>query len=184
MTDPISKDQVSNEQQEKIFVQDYTKKPAIDGVKVVELRNVIGEDGDLTEIFHQKENGESEEFPGFFLKQINRSLVLPGAIKAWHLHFNQDDIWHILPHDRLTVAVWDVRKDSPTKGVSAKFSLGGGRSHLIYIPRGVAHGAVNHSQNSATIMYFVNQKFDIHNPDENRLPWDSLGENFWEAPKE
>jgi dTDP-4-dehydrorhamnose 3,5-epimerase len=184
MTDPISKNQILDNQQGRVFVQDYSKKPVIEGVKVVEMRNMVGEDGDLTEIFHLNEHGESEEFPGFFLKQVNRSLVMPGAIKAWHLHFNQDDIWHILPHDRLTVALWDTRKDSPTSGVTMKLALGGGKSHAVYIPRGVAHGTVNHSQNPATIMYFVNQKFDLASPDENRLPWDSLGANFWDAPKE
>lgn len=184
MSDQITKEHILDEQQGKIFVQDYSKKPVIEGVQIVEMRNMVGEDGDLTEVFHQKENGESEEFPGFFLKQVNRSLVMPGSIKAWHLHFNQDDIWSVLPHDRLTIGLWDTRKDSPTKGTTMKLNVGGGKSHLVFIPKGVAHGAVNHSQNPATILYFVNQKFDINNPDENRLPWDSLGKDFWEAPKE
>lgn len=175
---------IDGKQQKKVFVQDYSKKTLIQGVKIVELRNITGEDGDLTEVARFSENGEHEQFPGFKIRQITRSLVIPGAIKAFHLHFFQDDIWHILPGDKLTIGLWDVRKDSPTKGVTMKLPLGGGKSHLVFIPRGVAHGAANISLQSATIIYLVNQQFNIEKPDENRLPWDSLGEEFWDAPKE
>jgi dTDP-4-dehydrorhamnose 3,5-epimerase len=184
MHQPLSHNDIDGKYQKKIFVQNYAKKPVIEGVKIVELRNMVGEDGDLTEVGRFSETGEHQDFPGFQIRQINRSLVLPGSIKAFHLHFNQEDIWHITPHGRLTVALWDVRKDSPTKNLTMKLALGGGKSHLVYIPRGVAHGAVNHAKKSATILYFVNQQFDSNNPDEHRLPWDSLGEDFWETPKE
>lgn len=180
----LTKDQILEEQQGKISVQDYSKKPVIDGVKIIELKNMVGEDGDLAEVMRFTENGESEHFPGFKLRQINRSSLLAGKIKAWHLHFNQDDIWSILPSNRLTIALWDIRKDSLTQGVTMKLAFGGGKSHLVLIPRGVAHGAVNHSLKPATIIYLVNQQFDINTPDENRLPWDSLGKDFWEVPKE
>lgn len=182
--EPLTEKDIDGKQEKKVFVQDYSKKPVIEGVQIFELRNMIGEDGDLTELARFTESGEHEQFPGFQIRQINRSLVMPGSLKAWHLHFNQDDIWHVLPHERLTIGLWDVRKDSPTKNVTMKLPVGGGRSYLVHIPRGVAHGAVNHSQNPATILYFVNQQFDNNNPDERRLAWDSLGEEFWVAPKE
>ena len=37
---------------------------------------------------------------------------------------------------------------------------------------------------SAELLYFVDQKFDINNPDERRIPWDSLGENFWKPQRD
>ena len=182
--EPLTHKDIDEKYQKSVFIQDYSKKPVIEGVQIIELRNMIGEDGDLTEVGRFTDGGEHEQFPGFHIRQINRSLVMPGSIKAWHLHFNQDDIWHVLPHERMTIALWDVRKDSPTKNSTMKLPVGGGRSYLVYIPRGVAHGAVNHALTPATILYFVNQQFDIANPDERRLPWDSLGEEFWIAPKE
>ncbi|MBV9851097.1 MAG: dTDP-4-dehydrorhamnose 3,5-epimerase, partial [Armatimonadetes bacterium] len=50
-----------------------------------------------------------------------------------------------------------------------------------YIPRGVAHGGANVGLVPATILYYVNQRFDISDPDERRLPWDILGEDFWKV---
>lgn len=168
---------------EKLFVQDYAKKPTIEGVKIVELRNSTGEDGDFSELMRLNDQGEFLEFPGFFPKQINRSRVIPGSIKAWHIHYNQDDVWHIPPGDSLLVGIVDVRKNSPTKHIIMRLALGNGKAHLLYIPRGVAHGVANLSKKDATILYFVNQQFDIINPDEHRLPWDILGSDFWQITK-
>jgi dTDP-4-dehydrorhamnose 3,5-epimerase len=184
MPEPLLPKDIDGKYVKKIFMQDYTKKPLIEGVKIIEVRNMIGEDGDFSELMRLNENGESIDFPGFFLKQVNRSKMLPGSIKAWHVHYNQEDIWSIRPEDKLTVGLWDLRKDSPTKGMTMKLPLGGGKAHLVYIPRGVAHGAANISLETSTMIYFVNQHFNIDNPDEQRLPWDSVDEFFWEAPRE
>jgi dTDP-4-dehydrorhamnose 3,5-epimerase len=183
MHQPLTQKDIEGKYQKKLFVQDYSKKPVIEGVKIVELRNFVGEDGDFGELMRLTETGESQEFPGFFPRQISRSKVISGSIKAWHIHFAQEDIWHILPGDNLIVGLWDVRKNSPTKDVTMRLALGGGKAHLVYIPRGVAHGASNVSDNPATILYFVNAQFDMNNPDEIRLPWDALGEDFWEPVK-
>lgn len=167
----------------KIFTQNYSKKPIIDGVKIVELKNSTGEDGDFCELMRLNESGESIEFPGFFPRQINKSRVTPGSIKAWHVHYNQEDVWHIPQEDSLLMGIFDIRKNSPTKNMTMRLALGNGKSHLVYIPRGVAHGGANISKKDAVILYFVNQQFDINNPDEHRLPWDALGSNFWEPIK-
>jgi dTDP-4-dehydrorhamnose 3,5-epimerase len=174
---------IDGKYQKKIFLQDYTKKPTIEGVKLTEIKNYIGEDGDFSELIRVSANGELEQFPEFQLRQMNRSELIPGSIKAWHLHFNQEDIWHIPPSDVLLVGLYDVRKDSSTKHMTMRLILGRGKAHLLYIPRGVAHGASNISQKNATILYFVNQQFSFENPDEHRLPWDILGEGFWNQVK-
>jgi hypothetical protein len=33
------------------------------------------------------------------------------------------------------------------------------------------------------MIYFVNQCFDATNPDERRLPWNALGDDFWDIKK-
>ncbi len=179
----LSARDIDGKYQKKIFLEDYSKKPVIEGVKIVELRNMVGEDGDFSELMRFTENGESEIFTGFFVRQVSRSKMMPASIKAWHLHYAQDDIWHILPSDKMLIGLLDVRKDSPTKHVSMRLALGGGKAHLVFIPKGVAHGAANISKKNASIIYFVNQQFNAENPDEHRLPWDTLGEDFWQVKK-
>jgi dTDP-4-dehydrorhamnose 3,5-epimerase-like enzyme len=61
-----------------------------------------------------------------------------------------------------------------------RFVMGAGRSRLLLIPRGVAHGAANPWTEVAPMFYFVNQQFSLSEPDERRLPWDAFGADFWE----
>jgi len=168
----------------RVFTQDYSPKPKIDGVKIITIRNFIGENGDFSELFRVNEAGESEALPGFHVRQINRSKQYDKAIKAWHLHYKQDEIWYVPPDEQLLLGLWDVREGSKTKGTLQKIPLGGGQSIAAYIPRGVAHGAVNFSGSKANVYYFVNNQFNPENPDEQRLPWDAAGADFWEPPKE
>lgn len=166
------------------FVQDYTSAPIIDGVKVIELKNHIGEGGDFSELMRVTSNGEMESVPGFNLRQVNRSSMLPGTVKAWHFHLSQEDVWYVPPSGNLLVGLWDLRKNSTTSDVKMRLTLGAGTSRLLLIPRGVAHGAANLSMNPVELFYFMNQQFDIKNPDEHRLPWDAAGRDekgkgFW-----
>ncbi|MCS7092864.1 MAG: dTDP-4-dehydrorhamnose 3,5-epimerase family protein [Patescibacteria group bacterium] len=169
---------------EKITLQDYSKKPVIEGVKIVGLRLLSGEDGTFEELLRLSEGGISDLFPGFNLRQINRSKIVPGAIKAWHLHYSQEDIWYVPPEDHLFLGLWDLRKKSPTRNLKMKIIMGAGQSKLVYIPRGVAHGVANVSQKEATVIYFVDRQFNPDRPDERRLPWDLAGANFWQIKRE
>lgn len=168
---------------QQVFVQDYSKKKMIDGVKIVEIRRFVGEDGTFEELIKLNKEGKLDEFPGFEIKQINRSKILHGAIKAWHIHFNQEDIWYVSPDDHMILGLWDLRNDSDTKDVKMRVVLGAGASRLIYVPRGVAHGVVNVGKKPGNIFYFVNQQFDFADPDERRLSWDAAGADFWQPEK-
>ncbi|MGH7245727.1 MAG: dTDP-4-dehydrorhamnose 3,5-epimerase family protein [Candidatus Levyibacteriota bacterium] len=184
MTDELTKDQLAKEYKDNVFVQDYTKKAVIEGVVVKELKNMVGEDGDFSELVRVNPQGEVEGFPQFKIAQVNRSKILPHAIKAWHVHLKQDEIQHMLPENLFLVGLLDMREDSPTKGISMRLVLGGGKAQLLYIPKGVAHGYKNLSKKAGTILYFVSEQFTIDDPDELRLPWDTIGADFWEAKKE
>jgi dTDP-4-dehydrorhamnose 3,5-epimerase len=166
--------------QERISTQTYEAAARIDGVQIIDLRLMIDDGGSFAELVRFDENGNLEAIPEFKARQSSYSLVLPGAIKAFHLHFNQEDVWFVPPDDRLLVGLIDARKDSPTSGKTMRLVLGGGRARLLYIPRGVAHGAANIGSEPARIIYFVNQQFNINDPDERRLPWDAAGADFWE----
>lgn len=183
MPDNLSLDNITSELRDKVFVQNYSKKPVIEGVEVKEIRNMIGEDGDLSELLRLNDHGEAEGYPGFKVRQINRSKMLPGAIKAWHVHFRQDEIQTVNPENHLVIGLWDVRENSSTKGQTMKLVLGGGKAHHLFIPKGVAHGYMNVSKKLATIIYFVSEQFNPEDVDERRLPWNSV-EGFWEPTHE
>lgn len=180
---PLRMEDVIQEYHSVIGVQDYSKKKKIEGVEIYELKNFVSEDGFLCEIVKLNNSGYLEAINDFKVLQINYSEVLPGTIKAWHLHFSQEDLWYISPGQTVLVGLYDLRKNSPTQKISMRFTLGGGKSQLLYIPRGVAHGYANLTKQSISIVYFVNQKFDLNSPDEYRLPWDILGEDFWKMAR-
>lgn len=179
----ISNTDIIQKVQLEISTQSYEKKAIIDGVQIGNIKLMTGEDGTFEELVRLDEQGNLEVFPEFKVRQINRSQILPKAIKAWHLHFNQEDIWYVSPSNHMILGLWDVREQSATKEQTMKIVMGGGSSKLVYIPRGVAHGVVNLSREKGTIIYLVNQRFDLQNPDERRLPWDKLGADFWEPQK-
>jgi dTDP-4-dehydrorhamnose 3,5-epimerase len=162
-----------------LTTQSYEKLPSIDGVRLLDLRLMQDDGGSFAELIRLDEHGHLLAFPEFQVRQSSYSLVLPGAIKAFHLHFHQDDVWFVPPTDRLLVGLLDCRADSQSTGVSQRIVLGGGRAQLLFIPRGVAHGGGNLGLTPITILYFVNQHFNLTDPDERRIPWDILGPDFW-----
>lgn len=68
--------------------------------------------------------------------------------------------------------VLDVRTGSPAYGTHAMFQLSGATSHMIYIPRGCAHGFYTLSE-QATMMYKVST---VYAPAHDAgLLWNSAG---------
>lgn len=178
----LSKSQLVPKAEKAYTIQSYEKAPTIDGVVIKDI-NCFTDDGGYFMELGRFDAGISQAFPDFEAKQMSYSQVQPGSIKAFHLHFNQEDVWFVPPHERLLVVLSDQRQDSPTKGVTMRFVMGAGKSRLVYIPRGVAHGGGNLWQEPASIIYFVNQQFSLEKPDEGRLPWDFVGADIWEIVK-
>ena len=181
MSANLTIDDIDEQVKDKVYTQDYSKKEAIQGVKTISLNHYTDEEGDFGEVVRLNADGELEQVPGFRLAQINRTRLFPGSIKAWHLHSKQDEIWYLPPSKDLFVGLWDVRKNSPTNGTLTRLVLGGGKSELLFIPRGIAHGSANFSLVDANLFYLVNDKFNIKNPDELRIPWDAAGADFWKS---
>lgn len=179
MNEPLTLGDIDEKIKPKVYTQNYDHKPTIDGVKIIQLKEMSGEDSDFSEILRITSSGEAELFPGFRIAQINRSTQIAGSVKAWHLHLIQDEIWYVPDESRLLTGLWDVRANSPTKGVTMRIPMGGGSRRMVFIPHGVAHGSVNLTAQTGSIMYFMNSQFDTKNPDEHRIPWDALGADFW-----
>src|SRR5436309_15330372 len=100
-------------------------------------------------------DGRPQAFAGFTLRQVNYSEVEPGAIKAFHVHLRQTDVWFVPPTDRMLLVLLDVREESPTRDARRRLVLGDGTSRLARIPPGVAHGVKNPGATRGRIIYFV-----------------------------
>jgi len=96
---------------------------------------------------HKDERGFFEEIiratDGFFSEgfaQLSRSNMITGVVKAWHIHKTQIDWWYVV-RGTTKVALFDMRKDSPTFRQLNEFVLGDNGEHIVLkIPAGVAHG--------------------------------------------
>ncbi len=169
----------------RVYLQSYKSQKPIEGVKIINLENLVDEEGDFSEVIRiNKKTQEVELIPGFIIYQINRSRLFPGAVKAWHLHFRQDELWYVVSSDHLLVGLWDARENSSTKGQTMRLVMGGGKSQLLFIPRGVAHGSANLINQPVAMWYFTNQQFDPSDPDERRINWDALGKEFWKPVRD
>jgi dTDP-4-dehydrorhamnose 3,5-epimerase len=165
-------------------VQSYAPRPPIDGVTITELKRFHDDGGSMTELARLV-NGTPEGLDGFTLRQINFSEIEPGAVKAFHLHARQTDVWFVPPSDRVLMVLADVRKGSRTEHATMRFMLGNGAPRLVRIPPGVAHGAKNLGTATGRIIYFTDLHFspEPSQCDEGRLPWDYLGADVWDVTR-
>jgi len=163
-------------------VQAYGPAPSIDGVELIELRRHHDDGGSVTELARLAD-GRPQALAGFTLRQVNYSEVEPGAIKAFHLHLRQTDVWFVPPGDRMLVVLVDVRKGSRTEGTKLRLMLGDGAARMLRIPPGVAHGVRNLATATGRVVYFTDVHFSPEPAacDEGRLPWDYAGREIWEV---
>ena len=179
----MSKPSISDKFTDKLTRQTYEPKQTILGVQFIEFNLHSDDGGDFHELMRLS-SGTAQNQPKFEVRQINRSRFNPGLVKAFHLHLKQDEIWAIHPMDRLLVGLIDARKGSQTESLQMRLILGAGKSRMLYIPRGIAHGGMVLGETPIDVIYMVNQQFSAEEPDEWRLPWDILGKDFWEIRKE
>ncbi len=165
-------------------LQSYGPPADIDGVELIELKRFHDDGGAMTELARLVD-GCPQALQGFTVRQINYSEVEPGAIKAFHVHLRQTDVWYVPPSDRMLVVLLDVRKGLRTEGARRRVLLGGGTSRLLRIPPGVAHGARNLAAATGRIIYFTDLHFSPEPAtcDEGRLPWDYAGPEIWEVSR-
>lgn len=165
-------------------LQDYSGTPLIDGVEIIPLRRFNDDGGSMTEL-GRLDGGMHQLAAGFQVHQVNYSVMEPLAIKAFHLHKRQTDVWFVPPGDKILLVLGDVREGSPTQGLVRRHVLGDGNSFLVRIPPGVAHGCKNlRSAERSQIIYFVNVQFSTDEScDEGRIPWDFFGASVWDVER-
>ena len=165
-------------------LQDYSGRPQIEGVEIIALKRFNDDGGAMTEL-GRMDAGMHLSVPGFEARQINYSIMEPLAIKAFHLHKRQTDVWFVPPSDKLLLVLADVREGSATEGEVRRIVLGDSNSFLVRIPPGVAHGCRNlRTAATSAIIYFVDVQFSVGAEcDEGRLPWDHFGAEVWETER-
>lgn len=121
--------------------------------------------------------GLVDQFPAA-TTQVSAALTYPGAIKAFHLHKQQTDVWAVV-QGMFQVALVDLRPASPTFGRKNTFYIGQLRSWQLLIPPGVGHGYKVIGTAPAMLVYLTDR---LYNPqDEGRIPHNSEGINYdWE----
>lgn len=160
------------------------EKGKIEGVKIIERETYVSDDGIFVEIARLDQWGRLEALPELKARQINHSTLVSGTRKAWHLHQKQNEIFFIPPESQLIVGLLDLRKGSETEREVMRLVLGGGKAHLVFIPKGVAHGLSNPYPETMNMFYIAGTQYDRKEPDELRLDYDYLvGPDFWEISK-
>jgi len=111
--------------------------------------------------------------------QVSAALGYPGAIKAFHYHLRQTDVWSPA-QGMFQVALVDLRLGSPTFGARNTLYVGALRPWQILIPPGVGHGYKIIGLTPALLVYATNRFYDP--ADEGRLAFDDPSINYdWET---
>jgi len=175
--------QIHQNYSSKITTQSYSPASKIEGVTVTDCQFFNDDGGNFAELFRLSDGVVKDLEPQFVVKQASFSVMVPQTIKAYHVHYTQEDLWFCSPFDRLLVNLHDVRQDSPTFDTHMRLVLGAGKHRMLRIPSGVAHGVANIYQRPMTLMYATSEQFSTENPDEHRLPWDAFGTEVWELTR-
>jgi dTDP-4-dehydrorhamnose 3,5-epimerase len=133
----------------------------IDGVRVVPLRRIVDERG---EIMHMLKRTD-EHFIAF--GEIYFSCAWPGTIKAWHIHTTMT-VNNAVVSGMAKLVMYDLREQSPTRGVLQEVFLGERNYVLVQIPPGIANGYKAYGEK---LVIMANCATEPHDPNEMlRLP--------------
>lgn len=105
---------------------------------------------------------------------INYSYIYPGTTVAWHRHKRQTDFWHVIKGS-LKVGLYDQK----ARKLTWVYLHEANRKTLV-IPPLIWHGYRNLSDGETILSYYISEKYDEKNPDEQRAPIGSFGES-WET---
>jgi dTDP-4-dehydrorhamnose 3,5-epimerase len=121
----------------------------------------LDERGSFTELYR------AEWGTGVTPIQWNAVRSEAGVLRGVHVHLRHDD-YLTVPVGRADVGLRDLRRGSPTEGLSTLVQLGGERPGALVIPHGVAHGFYFHEP--SLHVYAVTEYWDLS--DELACRWD------------
>lgn len=136
----------------------------IEGVVTQKLERHPDERGFFEELIRATDSFFKEGFG-----QLSHAVRHEGMVVAWHYHPTQVDWWYVAS-GKLRVVLYDLRKNSATKGEIQEFLMGEGeKGFVLKIPAMVAHG-LKVLKGPAELFYITSKTY---NPDEEgRIPQD------------
>lgn len=141
----------------------------IAGVWIKPLRVFTDDRGLLAELVRADDPYYGTDFET--CAQTTLTVSYPNVIKAFHYHQQQDDAWFCVK-GMIQAVMFDLREDSPTRGVTEQYCIGEHYPALVVIPRGVAHGYRVLGPEPAWIVYHTSSLYQPARPDELRLAYD------------
>ncbi len=135
----------------------------IDGVELVDIKNVIKNNGYLTEICRSSWLGENT-----VVDQVFQVALWPGGLSAWHTHEHTTDRLFVTL-GTLKIVLYDARSDSSTFGQINEFRVSHVRPQLIIVPPKVYHGVQNIGPDTALLLNMVDRAYQYESPDHYRL---------------
>ena len=99
---------------------------------------------------------------------LNVTWIYPGRIIAWHRHQRQSDHWFVV-RGHLKVGLMDDAGDVRWVYLSEN------DRRVLSIPPGVWHGLMALGEEEAIMAYYITDKYDEQNPDEERLSIEEAG---------
>jgi dTDP-4-dehydrorhamnose 3,5-epimerase len=137
------------------------------GVTVRRATTHVDERGTVCELFDPRWHWHPDPLVFAYMFTLR-----PGKAKGWGLHKLHDDRYFLM-HGELLLVLYDVRPDSPTRGLVSKIVLSDYDRRLINIPAGVWHANWNIGREDVVVVNFPTRPYDHENPDKYRLPLDS-----------
>ncbi len=152
-------------QDEPLVTADWSSTATlIDGVKIVEVRNVVTGNGITTELFRRDWD--------IFDVEITHAIHVhfrAGALSGWHSHRFKTD--HLFVVSGLVKAVlFDDREGSSTRGQVNEFFLSHARPQLVVIPPLVFHALQALGSEEAAFVNYFDHLYQYDDPDDHRLP--------------
>jgi dTDP-4-dehydrorhamnose 3,5-epimerase len=136
----------------------------IEGVEVRPIKNVLRDNGYLTEIFRPEWEADNKGVAHVFQRVLN-----PGAISAWHVHrLTTDRLFCAMGSIKLVL--FDARVGSPTVRRILETRLGHLCPSLVVVPPGVYHGVKNIGTEPCVIINAVDKPYSYEDPDQWRVP--------------
>lgn len=140
----------------------------LEGVQVFDIKKNPDERGFFAEVARKD---WLDVFGEKWVSQANLSASYPGMIRAWHRHDRGQIDYFMVLKGAMKIVAYDGIQNSPTFGKMAEVVGSEERLQIIRIPGKYWHGTKTVSDTPSLTMYFVNNMYDIKNPDEERKPW-------------
>lgn len=139
----------------------------IEGVRQRSAVTHADERGTICELFNPAWGFDEDP-----LVYVYQASILPGYVKGWIIHYEQEDRL-FFASGRVRLVLFDGRTASPTFRSVNRFETGEMNRCLIRIPAGVYHAVQNIGGTEAFFYNMPTKPYCHERPDKFRLPLDN-----------